>query len=238
MSCHPSRMTRGIQAIMAVFLLSTSVAAQPGSEQAQASPLPGSVNVGASRVYTFVDKSGLGHQHAVEGRLKSGSLSIGAESAAGKLVFDMNSFDADTDRARKYVGLSGATDAATRAKVNANLKGKGVLHVHRHPTATFVVSSASPTGKNGKRGLPTFELQGNFTLHGVTRPLVVIADVEQANGWLHVRGSFVIKQTAFGIAPFSKLFGAIAVADALRIYGDLWVAPTEAIALRQIPLRE
>ena len=57
---------------------------------------PGDVNVQVSRVYTFVDKTGFGHPHAIEGKLVSGSLLLGAESSAGQLVFDMRSFDADT----------------------------------------------------------------------------------------------------------------------------------------------
>ena len=39
-----------------------------------------------------------------------------------------------------------------------------------------------------------------------------------------VRGAFRVKQTDFGITPFSKAFGTIGVADTLVIYGELYVA--------------
>jgi polyisoprenoid-binding protein YceI len=204
----------------------------------KASVSPGDVNLGVSRVYTFVEKTGLGHQHAIEGKLASGSLMLGAQTASGRLVFDMKSFDADTASARRYVGLQGTTDKSTRSKVNANMRGSDVLDVTRYPTATFDIESAKPTGKNSKRGLPTYRLVGNFTLHNVTKPIRVVAEVEQARGWLHVRGSFSIKQTSYGITPFSKAFGAIGVADDLRIYGDFWVAPNERISMAAIPERK
>ncbi len=199
---------------------------------------PGDLNLKVSRVFTFVDKTGLGHQHAVEGKLVSGKLLLGARSEAGELVFDMKSFDADTDMARRYLGLSGSTDESTRSKVNANMKSEDVLDVGRYPTATFKISSAVATGDTGSKGLPVYRLIGDFTLHGVTRPQVVTAEVEQSRGWLHVRGDFVVKQTSFGITPFSKAFGAIGVADALRIYGDLWVAPNDQVAMNAIPQRQ
>jgi polyisoprenoid-binding protein YceI len=229
---------RCFHTVIALCLVGTAASAQQTEGADQASPAPGDLNTDVSRVYIFVDKTGLGHQHAVEGNLASGKLLLGAQSAAGTLVFDMISFDADTSRARKYIGLAGTTDASTRSKVNANMKGSQVLGVQRYPIATFHVSSALPTGNTGKRDLPTYRLKGTFTLRRVTRPLVVVADVEQSDGWLHVRGNFVIKQTDFGIKPYSKVFGAIGVADALRIYGDLWVAPTEPLAIDEIPTRK
>ena len=196
---------------------------------------PADVQTQASRVYVFVDKTGLGHQHGVEAKLSSSTLVLGASQNAGNLVFDMKSFSADTAAARKYVGLDGTTDASTRGAVNTNMRGPAVLDVARYPTATFEVTSAEATGKTSSRGLPTYELKGNFTLHGVTRPLAFLADVEQRSGWLHVRGRFSINQTSFGIQPYSKAFGAIGVADRLTIFGDLYVAPTDQVAIREIP---
>jgi hypothetical protein len=49
--------------------------------------------------------------------------------------------------------------------------------------------------------------------------------VDQVNGWWQLRGAFRIRQTDFGIQPYTKLLGAIGVADVLTIYGDLYIAP-------------
>lgn len=246
MGCLNLPMRHSIVGVAFVCLLVSPTMAQqagkvavsdPQSKQAVATPNPGDVNVKVSRVYTFVDKSGLGHQHAIEGKLSSGSLMLGVDSSAGQIVIDMRSFEADTIEARRYLGLSGSTDESTRSKVNANMNGSDVLNVQKYPRATFDVTSALPTGKKSSRGLPTYDLRGNFTLHGTKRPIQVIAEVEQARGWLHVRGYFVIKQTSFGITPYSKAFGAIGVSDSLRIHGDLWVAPNTRISMANIPER-
>ena len=84
-------------------------------------------------------------------------------------------------------------------------------------------------GQPSRRGLPQYQLDGDFTLHGVTRPIRVVADVEEANGWLHLRGGFSILQTQFGMTPYTKAFGAVGVTDRLDIWGDLWVAKERGI---------
>lgn len=118
------------------------------------------------------------------------------------------------------------------------MKGPAVLNVSRFPTATFDVASAKETGQTSRKGLPVYRLNGQFTLHGTKRPLSIMAEVDQARGWLHVRGNFTVKQTDFGITPYSKAFGAIGVADELKIYGDLFVVPTPNVAMTDIPTRQ
>ncbi|MCA9050683.1 MAG: YceI family protein [Planctomycetaceae bacterium] len=184
---------------------------------------PGMVLTDRSRVYIFVGKTGLGHEHGVEGRIAQGTLDLGRTDSAGQIVFDMNSFDADTDAARRYVGLGGSTDASTRQQVNANMKGTGVLDVRRYPTAKFEIDKLAPLDGKSRRGFPNYELTGRFTLHGVTRPLKIQADAEETEDGLRVRTSFSILQTQFGIKPFSKAFGAVGVTDQLVIHGDLIV---------------
>ncbi len=185
----------------------------------------GEVNVDYSRLYVFVDKSNaIGHQHAIEGKLTSGKLAL-KRSDLGALVFDMNSFDADTDSARRYLGLDGTTEDSTRKQVNANMRGASALNVKKFPQARFENIRVQARPGKSARGLPEVLLIGDFTLHEKTLPIEVIADLEQANGWNHIRGNFEILQTSYGIKPFSKMLGAIGIKDKLTIYGDLWIAP-------------
>lgn len=189
------------------------------------SPAPGDVNLEFSRVYIFVDKSGLvGHEHAVEGRLKSGSLYT-QEPRSGTIVFDMTTFDADGENARKALRLSGTTDAATRSKVNENMLGVEILNVKKYPEAKLENAVLTATGKTTGRRLPEYQLEGDFTLHSTRRHIVIPCDIEVQNGWHHVRGSFKILQSDYGIKPFSKMLGAVGVKDEIIITGDLWVAP-------------
>ncbi len=192
-------------------------------------PAPGSLELKSSRVYVFVGKTGLGHEHAITGMLKSGELSLGREQEAGKLEFDMRSFVADTADARKYIGLKGETDRGTAQKVPSNMLGPEVLNVASFPTATFVVSSIKK-----QRDLPEaaaeYLLEGDFTLRGVTRKVRFTALDEPKKGWHHLRGRFAIRQTDFGITPFSTALGAVGVANELTIFGDLWVRPERPLA--------
>lgn len=181
----------------------------------------GTIDPAASRVFALVDKTGLGHQHGVEGRVREGHLQLGAAHDAGLLVFDMATFVADTPTARRFVGLEGTTSESTQRQVTANMLGPAVLDVGHFPTAQFQIDSAQRIERPSRRGNPQYVLGGRFTLHGVSRPLRMTAEViEDAHG-TRIRGGFVIRQTDFGITPFTKAFGAVGVADRLTIWGDL-----------------
>lgn len=206
-----------------------SYAVSPASGQAPAAPhepVPnGTVDVGASRIYVLVGKSGLvGHVHAIEGRLISGQVALGAREQAGALVFDMRSFLADTAVARKVLGLEGDVDASTQQQTNANMLGSEVLDVARHPTARFDIRSAVPRAQARQGGPPAYELTGIFTLHGAQQPLALMAEVEDHGDTLRLRGGFAVKQTAFGMKPYAKFGGMVGVADELKIWGDISLA--------------
>lgn len=221
--------------LFAMALAATQVAAQSPSTSSnsaqvakqQAQYHAGDVYLKASHVYVLVGKTGLGHEHGVVGSLAGGTLHLGAQESAGELVFDMQSFVADTDAARRYVGLEDSSSASTQKQVTENMLGPNVLNVVKYPTATFRVDSAEQYAKPSKRGLPQYLLKGEFTLHDTTRPLEFLVEVDMSKGWQHVRGGFRINQSDYGIKPFTKAFGAIGVADQLTIWGDAWVAPTE-----------
>lgn len=199
--------------------ISIAAAGWAGAEQS----VPGEVDLAGSRVYVFVGKTGLGHDHAVTGSLRSGRLRLGAAEQAGTLVFDMQSFRADTPEARKLLGLPGATDAGTRKQVDDNMLGPAVLDVAKHPTATFEIRSALQSPRPPAGGKLAYDLVGSFTLHGVTRPVTVRAEAEVIGPLIRLWGGFAVKQTDFGMKPFAKFGGVVGVADELKIYGDIRV---------------
>lgn len=185
---------------------------------------PGEIDTARSRVYVHVDKTGFGHEHGVEGLVKSGSLHLGAGQNAGAIEIDMGSFTADSDDARRYVNLEGSTAPDTRTEVTNNMLGTSVLDVKQYPTATFVVTSIQQAPAKRPNAPQQYQLEGNFTLHGKTQKITILAEAMKASGYTHVRGSFTIAQTDYGITPFRKVLGAVGVADRLTIWGDLWVA--------------
>lgn len=216
--------SRGAAPVFALALVSGLFASASAGE--------GDIQVKSSRVYIFVGKVGLGHEHAVVGKLKSGAVQLGQKSTAGEIVFDMATFTADTDDARQYIGLEGTTAAGRRKEVTDNMLGADVLNVRKYPTATFKIASALPLNKQSDEGHPVYRLDGEFTLHGVKRPVKIDAErIEQEEGY-RLRGAFQIKQTDYGIQPFSKAFGAVGVTDELTIHGDLAVAATRTAQRR------
>ena len=223
----------GILFTSATHVLGQSGARAPVVEQPpqQKTYAPGEVYLESSRVFVYVGKTGFGHEHGVVGRIKQGKVQLEADQNGGQLLFDMASFRADTDTARQYVGLSGTTDDSTKQKVNANMLGSGVLDIRKYPTASFTIGSSRLLPNKSQRGYPQYRLNGKLTLHGVMRPVSVIADAEPKGGWIHLRGRFELLQTAFGITPFSKAFGAVGITDKLKIWGDLWIAGPEGVTV-------
>lgn len=225
-----NRIQRSVILLALAWLLTATalLRGQPASTPAAQTPI--FVDTEASRAYVKVGKTGFGHEHGAVGKLKRGFLRLGAANEAGLLEFDMASFVADTKEARQAVGLSGETDASTAKQVNENMRGPQVLDVEHHPTATFLVKSA-----RAPKGQPTgprvqYTLEGDFTLHGVTRPMQLTAEAQVTDQGWRVKTRFTILQTAFGITPYTRAFGAVGVADRLEILGDvlLVAAPPQA----------
>lgn len=200
---------------------SVVVAAEPAR---QAASSPGSIDTAASRAYVLVDKRRLGHRHGVEGKIKEGTIRLGATQDAGQIVFDMATFVADTDAARKYVGLEGSIMQSEQDDVTTTMTGKSTLDVQAHPTATFDIKSATLLAAKSADGDPQYQLDGEFSLHGRKNALKVVAEVEEEkDGKVRLVGNFTIKQTEFGIKPYSAVGGLVSVADALKIWGDIWI---------------
>ncbi len=94
--------------------------------------------------------------------------------------------------------------------------GDRVLDVRRFPTVAFRSRhvTVTPTGANSA----DVQVEGDFTLHGVTRPVTVrAASVLDASGTLTTRGAFAIKQTDFNIQPVTAAAGSIRVKDVVDV---------------------
>jgi polyisoprenoid-binding protein YceI len=196
------------------------------TSRAHADPAPHyQVDTAASRVYVRVNSATrLGHVHGVEGRLASGTVTPGG---AGELTFDMTTFTADTAQARRYVGLDPRFSASDAQKVTANLRGPDVLDVAQHPKAIFTITSCTPLDGQAGGAAGRYRLDGQFKLHGVTRPLQLTAILGPTDKprMMRLHGSFKLLQSDYGIRPFSALGGLSRVADELQIWGDFTLMP-------------
>jgi polyisoprenoid-binding protein YceI len=109
--------------------------------------------------------------------------------------------EADITRSSVNVTIDVSTVDTGNESRDADLKSSGYFDVAQFPTATFVSTSVAKTA-NG------LTVNGNLTLHGVTKPVVL--EVEGPTGPLKGMGGKMhagfsattkIKRTDFGIAP-------------------------------------
>lgn len=184
------------------------------------------VDSNASRVYVRIDSATrLGHAHGIEGRLSPSEVSF---AGSGSLVFDMTSFQADTNAARQYVGLD--LNFSNAAAVNTNMRSPAVLDVGRFPKAVFTISSIAPKGSQAAGEAGRYQVAGNLNLRGVSRNVVFIAALQQSKQTpdaMRLTGSFTILQSSYGIEPYSALGGLIRLADEMQISGDLVLLPAK-----------
>jgi len=126
------------------------------------------------------------------------------------LRFRLDSLDVDALYLRERLGpaFASAVDDAARAGTRANLLN--ALEAARHPEV--VVRTVQQVGEGGRRAV-----EAEITLHGVTRRQWFVAEVVGRRA----HGEVVIRQTDFGISPFSVLGGLLTVQDALIVQFEL-----------------
>lgn len=151
--------------------------------------------------FVFTFKEGLLSPVAHDLRLRVGHFSIEVDEAAQTVVasFDTNSLSVDTpmkDGAENPSALS----ASDKQKIAGQIRDD-VLHSARHPQVVFrgrVLAARSDGGH---------DLQGELTLHGVTRPLVAhtraVAGRQQLELTLH--------QPDFGVTPYRAMLGTLKI---------------------------
>jgi hypothetical protein len=142
---------------------------------------------------------------------------------AGKMVFDMAACDADTPEAHRYLKLAGQFSSDERRQINETMRGRAVLDVQRFPDATYMVTAVRPRDGQDAGAPGSYQLDGVFQLHGVSRAVEITVRIEpeKTTDSLRMRGQFSVLQTQYGIKPYSAVFGAVRVADRLEIWGDL-----------------
>jgi len=116
--------------------------------------------------------------------------------------------------ARKMQVLDPETSEETRAQTQRTMQGAAVLDSQRFPGISFRSTSVDPTGDSH------WLVHGNLTLHGQTKPVVVGVVLKDG----HYRGTAMLNQREFGMAPVSIAGGTIKVKDALRIEFDIVLA--------------
>jgi polyisoprenoid-binding protein YceI len=90
-----------------------------------------------------------------------------------------------------------------------------VLETDRYPEIVFESTSASPTSSG------RIEIDGNLTLHGLTRPERLSSQLAVTGDMLRAFGDFSIRQTDYHIKLASVAGGALKLKDELKFTFDI-----------------
>ena len=100
-----------------------------------------------------------------------------------------------------------------RAEIQQTMLGPKVLDSEQFPEISFRSSQVTKLGQD------RWQVQGEVSLHGHTRPVTIA--VSHENG--AYRGSTELKQKDFGITPVSAGGGSVKTKNELRIDYEIYV---------------
>src|SRR5688500_17480250 len=152
-----------------------------------------------------------GHDHFVKVGDFSGEavLTLGAISPASLRM---------TIRADSLEEARDVFTPAQKQIINRELK-ELVLETAKYPEIVF--KSTEVTGKLTAAGQYQAKIGGDLTLHGVTRHIIIPADVTLEGNNLRARGEFTINRGDYKVKATSALHGTIRVRDKLKFTFDI-----------------
>jgi polyisoprenoid-binding protein YceI len=135
----------------------------------------------------------------------------------GEVQFVLGSFESAslkmTIKADSIV-LSSEVKEKDRLEIEQTMREQ-VLEMAKYPGIVFVSSNISVTGL--AEGRYRARIIGDLTFHGVTQKnLWITAQVTMSGENLRAQGDFALKQTDFGIKPFSAAGGTIKLKNELK----------------------
>ncbi len=175
-----------------------------------------------SRVRILVYRDGalarLGHDHAVTSGPIRGYLWWRGDDGAGRadLYLILSELIVDAPEARAAAGLPDGPTAADIDGTRRNMLAS--LEADRYPQVWLQVSM--PPADTGELSSAR-DAEVDLTWHGTKRRLAVPARIVADGDAWRVTGTFTLRQSDFGITPFSVLGGALAVRDELDLSFDL-----------------
>ena len=150
----------------------------------------------------------LGHDHVVASHNVSGTVSPAQHRA--DFTFRLDEMKIDEADLRRTAGLEKQPSADAIEGTRHNMLTK-VLDADRYPIVSI----------HAERMAAGQPLQVSITLHGVTRTLAIPVQLREENDIINVKGTVSLKQTDFGLTPFSVMGGAMSVQDQMELRFDL-----------------
>jgi polyisoprenoid-binding protein YceI len=114
--------------------------------------------------------------------------------------------------------LLGEESLGARQAIESALR-EDVLETAKFPEISFKSRSV----KSSRRGDGTYDVRlvGELSLHGVKKQVTVPARVSLEAGTLHAIGTLELRQTDFGITPFSFVNGTVTIRDTVILSFDI-----------------
>ncbi|MES2741239.1 MAG: YceI family protein [Pseudomonadota bacterium] len=163
----------------------------------------------ASVIRVLVRRGGrlarLGHDHVVASRHVQGQ--VAPDAGRADFRFRLDHMTVDEQALRQQAGFTTQPSEEAIAGTRNNMLTK-VLDAERYPFVSVQARGAAIDGP----------LSVSITLHGVTRTMAIPVQITRgAQASMTVSGAVSVKQTDFGLVPFSVLGGAIAVEDQIDL---------------------
>lgn len=166
------------------------------------------------RVTLLTARDGLaaqvGHDLTIDIATWSGSVEIAEDGSISGLTARL-----DLTSLVVREGAGGVKPLTDRDRREIAVTARKSLGVDRHPEATFVGSNFDP-GANGGGFI-----QGTLALGGLSRPLRLHVSKSGPDSY-HATSS--VRQSEFGIKPYTAFLGALKVSDAVGIVVDVDLA--------------
>ncbi len=181
------------------------VAALPQSK-AKSAARTYSIVASESSFWVYVGKagllSGLAHNHNIGVKTFSGRVII-PEAGASAGTLELN---ADT---KSLTILDKEVSDKDRAEITSSMNTI-VLETGTYPKISFRSGSVSDLKEAGNNNY-SFTLNGDLTLHGATKRIAVPVTATITPQQLKASGKYTLRQSDFGIKPYSAAGGTIKV---------------------------
>jgi polyisoprenoid-binding protein YceI len=188
--------------------------------EASAAPWPAGtrfvVDRDRSRLRLIVRAEGpmarLGHPHVIGGSVMEGEIVLADpfRDSALRLGIDVNALAVDRPAWRRVEGFEPNLDEEDIAGTRRNMRSPELLDARTYPEIRI-----ESNGISGPRWQP--DIRALVTLAGATREVTVPVALTLGNETLTASGRFVIRQTDFGLTPYSTAGGALRVSDEVLV---------------------
>jgi len=195
--------------LFAAVLLAAGAGAQSRSRTYTIAP-------GESSFWVFVEKagllSGLAHDHEIGVKSFTGRVVVPeAGAGGGSLELDVN--------AQSLVVLDKKPSEEDKKKIYSSMHNE-VLESAKYPKITFKSASVGDLKQAGGDSY-SFTLNGDLTLHGVTKRIAVPVTATITPQQLRATGKYTLRQTDFGIKPYSAAGGTVKVKNEVVVHFDI-----------------